>query len=207
MAFSGRGTVKYVPDVANLNFGVKVDNKAKADEALKELNSKIDKIMVELEKVGLTKDKIQTQNYVLNPHYEAPDGINKLTGYDANEILIVKIENIDENPNRIAEIVNTVSLAGSNQINGLSFEPSNLEDLKQEARLLAIADARKKANDLANTMDVDLGKVISWWENYLTPSYQYSYDMGGGYGGGGAVSTPTGNYEVVVEANISYKVK
>jgi uncharacterized protein YggE len=209
VSFTGQGKIYYEPDTANVLMGVNVDQKTKADDALKELNEKMNKVIEAVKKAGIPKEDIKTQNYTLNPHYETISNSTRVTGYDANQVVLVKIKNIKENADLPSQIISAANQAGVNQINGISFEPSNIEDLKQEARLKAIADAKDKANNLSSALGVKLGKIISWWENSY-PIQPYYSEMGGGGMGGGGFSSPTvpaGTYEIVSEVNITYKVK
>lgn len=203
---SGQGKLIYQPDIAKIFLGVKVNNEAKAENALKQLNEQINKIFSALEQQGVAKKDIQTQNYTLTPHYDLADN-SKVTGYDANQVLIIKL-NIKEKSDNASQIIAAASKAGANQVNGISFESSNLNDLKQQVRLLAIEDAKSKAGATAGKLGVKFDKIIGWWENYSTPENQ-SYYSGDFYGmGGGATPTiPGGPHELIVEVSLNYKIK
>jgi uncharacterized protein len=211
VSVAGQGRVSYTPDIANINMEVLIDKKQKPEEALNLLNEKVKKVFSAIKSTGLQDADIQTQNYTLTPQYEVVKDINTLTGYTANQNIIVKVRDIDKNPDRSAKIISVANQAGINKINGVTFEASNINDIKQEARLKAITDARSKAGSLANALGVKLGKTVSWWENYIAPDAQYSLGVGGGEGkGGGGISEPnisSGTREVVVEVNISYLIK
>lgn len=206
VSFTGQGKVIYEPDVAKIDLGVKVDKKEKAEDALIELNQKIKKIISAIEKVGIEKGDIQTQSYTLTPNYDTVDDVRKLAGYDANQIIIVKVRNINDQSDRPSEIIKAASKAGVNQINNISFEPSDIERLKQEARIKAIVDAKKKASDLSGKIGIELDKIIGWWESY-EPYAASPYYGRGGIGGGGEASVPSGYKEIIVDVSISYLVK
>jgi len=211
VSFTGRGKVVYKPDTAKLNLGVTVDKKAKAEEALSELNRIMDKVITDLTAAGIVKDKISTQSYVLAPQYDFIKEKNELAGYTASQNIIVEVNDIDDNPNRVATVISAAGKAGANQVNGISFEPSDLEKLKEEARLKAIADARVKADALSGNLGVKLKRVVGWWENiYPVGTQPYYYgDYGGGKGGAGGFdpNIPSGMNEIVVEVNINYQIR
>lgn len=211
ISITGQGKVSYQPDTANISVGVTVDNIEKAEDALNQLNDKMKKIYEAVEKLGVGKENIQTQNYTLSPHYASPAEFSdtsdmKITGYDANQIIVVKARGIKDNNEIVSKIISSASKAGANQINGISFESADLNNLKQEARIKAITDARSKAKNTAGALGVRLGKIVGWWENYLPAEGRMYYgDAMGGYGGGGgAPIVPSGAYEVIMEVNISY---
>lgn len=210
----GQGRVSYQPDIANINMGVKVDKAQKAEDALKQLNDKMNRVISEVKKVGIDQADINTQNYSLTPHYDVKDDISNLAGYDASQILVVKVKNIKEKSDMITKAVSAATKAGVNQINSVNFEYSKLNELKQEARLKAISDAQEKKQQIANSLGVKLGGVIGWWENIILPTeaqVTYKGDMGG-MGGGADLgmsmpNIPSGSQELVMEVNVSYKIK
>ncbi|MCX6796054.1 MAG: SIMPL domain-containing protein [Candidatus Falkowbacteria bacterium] len=208
---AGEGKVTYDPDIANVDLGVDINKVAKPADALNQLNAKMNSVIVAITKAGIPKENIQTQNYNLMPQYDVIDNVSQVTGYNASQNVIVKINGIDKNASRPADVIAAAGQAGTNKINGITFEASNFNDLKQLARLKAILDARSKASNIGRALGVRLGKVVGWWENFITPDYaQSSYDGKGGIGGGGAVSTPyipTGARELIVDVNVSYKIK
>ena len=210
----GQGKVTYAPDIANVTLGVQVDNVKKADEALNQLNNAINKIIPAVKKLGIAPEDIQTQNYTLFPQYNVIDNVSTVTGYNANQQILVKIRGFKAGSDQVSKVISESSKAGANQIVGVTFDTSQLENLKQEARLKAITDARAKAGNIAQAAGVKLGKVVGWWENLiLAPGTgQYtSVDYGkGGMGGGGGASTPSvpsGSQEIIIEINLNYRVK
>jgi hypothetical protein len=212
----GQGKISYQPDIANITIGVQIDKVLKADDALKQMNDKMVGVVKALKAAGIKDEDLRTQNYSLLPQYDtANSAATVLSGYSANEQLVVKVRNIKDNPTLVGQIVEVASRAGANQILGISYDLTNLEDLKQQARVLAIVDAQKKAKVLAKASDIKLGKIVGWWENlvqapgYMNGSY-YSLDSGkGGIGGGGVAtaSVPTGTYDIIIEMNINYKIE
>lgn len=208
----GQGKVSYQPDVAEVTIGVQVDRAAFADLALKQLNEKMQKIVDAVKAAGIPQEDISTQNYSLSPQYDYRDGVQVSAGYTANQQVVVKVKDIKDSQDKLSKVIAESTKAGANQVLGIAFNVSNLEDLKQEARLKAIADAKNKAGSLADAAGVKLGKVVGWWENLVQAPGQpspYSYADGkGGMGGGMSSPTvPTGTQEVIVEVNLNYKVE
>ena len=208
---SGQGRVTYTPDVATVSLGVQVDKSQDAATALSTLNTRMAKVLSAVKTAGIPDADIQTQNYTLYAQYDYIDNNSTLAGYNANQQLAVKVRNLDKQSDLVAKVISAASDAGANQVNGVSFEASNIEELKQQARLKAIEDARSKAGVLANAAGVRLGKVVGWWENIVSVPGQpgpYYYGDKGGMGAGGAAPTvPSGSPEVVVEVGVNYKIK
>jgi len=206
VTINGQGRVSYTPDLAMLNLGVQIDKVAKPEEALNQLNSKVEGIVKALGAAGIADENIQTQNYSLYPQYDYKDNVSTVSGYNANEQLVIKIVDYDQNPEKLSQVIAASSKAGINQVNGLWFEASDINDLKQEARIKAIEDARSKSQVLAETAGVRLKKVVGWWENFIQPSPYYSYDGKGGASGANP-QLPAGDREVIVELGVTYNIK
>lgn len=214
VSVSGQGKVTYNADIAIITLGVQVDKVRTAEDALKQLNDKMNKIIEAIKKSGIKDENIKTENYTLSPQYDLISGISKVTGYNANQQLSVKVEGIDKNQNLVSNTIKAASAAGANQITGVKFDVSNLNNLKQEARLKAIADAKSKSSSIAQAAGVKLKKVIGWYENIIkapdTTFPYYGYGLGGGGEGGGGVPAPqipSGSQEIIIEINLNYEVR
>lgn len=207
---TGQGRVAFNPDLAIVTLGVQIDKVAKPEDALNQLNSKVAGIIAALNTAGVPTEAIQTQNYSLYPQYDYKDNVSEVSGYNANQQLVVKITGYDEDQAKLSRVIAAASKSGANQVNSLTFDSSQMNDLKQQARLAAISDARDKSTALAATAGVELKNITSWYENYINPVpvYSTSNEMGMGMGGGGgAPVTPAGEREVVIEIGVTYNIK
>lgn len=212
VSVTGQGKISYQPDTANVTLGVQVDKIKSASDALNQMNDKMTKIMAALEQVGVATEDIQTQNYSLYPQYDYKDGVSIPSGYSANQQLVIKVKQINSDKAKLPKIISQAESAGANQVVGVAFDVSNLDELKQQARLKAMADARAKSGVLAKAAGVKLGEVVGWWENLLqAPGVNaLYYGDKGGVGGSGAPATPqvpSGSNEIIVELTLNYKVE
>lgn len=205
VSINGQGKISYQPDIANVTLGVQIDKAETAEQALSVLNEKVKKIITIVTGLGIDSKNIKNQTYSLYPYYDYIDGINKLNGYNANQQVIIKIDGVDGNFDLLNRVIAESAKAGANQVLGVSFESSNIENLKQEARILAIKDAKLKAQTLSQAVGISLGDIVGWWENIINPSPYYDYSYGGMGGGGPIINS--GSYEVNVELTLNYKIK
>jgi hypothetical protein len=207
----GQGRVTYNPDIAVLNLGVQIDKAISAEEALNQLNTKMTAIVKAVKEIGVNEADIQTQNYSLYPQYDYKDNISVVAGYNANQQVVIKVLAYDKDPERLSRVIGAASKAGVNQVNSLTFDASNMNDLKQEAKLQAISDAKARGQVLADAAGVKLDKITGWYENYVSPSPMYTDYAKGGMGAGGnesfSAAVPSGSREVVIEMNITYNIK
>jgi len=207
----GQGKVSYTPDTANITLGVQVDKIYKAEDALNQLNGKMNKIIEVVSNLGIDKNDIKTQNYSLSANYDYISGVSRVSGYNANQAVIIKIKDIQNNQDLVSKVISEATKVGANQVNGVTFENSNIDSLKQEARIKAIANAREKSKEIQSALGLMFGQIVGMWENYISRVPEPIY---GDYGKGGALGTssvmptlPSGTQDVVVEVNLSYKIK
>lgn len=207
----GQGRISYQPDIAVVTLGAQVDKVGKAEDALNQLNDKMNKIVSAVKAQGVAPEDIHVQSYTLTPQYDYFNNVSNLSGYNANQQLIIKVRDVKDKTDVVGKVISEAAKAGSNQILGVSFDVSNLEDLKQEARLKAIADAKSRASKISGVAGVRLGEIIGWWENVVqVPGTTSIYDASGKGGMGGGLISPTmpnGSQEVIIEMNLNYRVK
>jgi len=212
----GRGKVSYQPDMAVVTLGVQVENIAKAEEALNKLNDATNKIISAIKVLGIPEEDIKTQTYSLVPHYEykVENQSSAISGYDANQQLVIKVKGIDKDPGLSGRVITEAGRAGSNQVVGVSFDISNPEELKQRARIAAIKDANEKSASLAKAAGIrKLGNVVSWYENIIqSPDSSQNY----GYGAGGnaekaaspvPAQIPSGTSDIIIEMGVNYRIR
>lgn len=188
ISFTGHGEVKAVPDVANIYFSIKKD--AKTVKEAQELVAEIENKVLEFLKTEEIDEKdIKTENASFNPKYEfkyqsancvgyycPPVGKNVIVGYEAYENINLKIRNTD----KVSVIIEGLGKLGVSELNGPNFSVDNEDELKIEARRLAIEDAKSQSKILSKDLGVRLGKIISFNEgaNYPVPIYDSVVGMG-----------------------------
>ena len=172
----GEGKIEVQPDTARIVLGVKVDKAISAQEALNQLNGKMKEIIKAVSEVGVAENNIKTETYRLNPYYDYTDGSRKVVGYNAQEKIIIKVNDVDKNKQQVNKIVAAAGKANSNEIEGVSYYVENPSNLRQQALIMAIKDARKKAQALAQAAGIKkLTTVISWQESNQPTNYPKIY--------------------------------
>lgn len=203
---SGQGKVVAAPDIAKIQLGLQTEDKSVA-KAQKDNTEKMNAVIEKLKKdFNIEPKDIQTANYNIYPQYDWANNRQVLRGYQVSQSVNVKIRDLT----KISDILTAVGQVGLNQVGGLSFEVDEPEKIKQEARELAIKNAKEKADALAKIADVKLGRVISFSEysNEPGPMPYESYAMKSlGVGGGGAApAVEAGSTEIIMTVNVEYEI-
>lgn len=151
----GEGTSMAPPDIAYVDIGVQ-SNAAKLADALKDSNAKMTAINEALQAQGVAATDIQTSTYAVSPQYNNADGETPvLVGYQVINTARVTLHQLD----KVGAILDQATQAGANQISALTFsleEPSQLQAVALEK---ALADARTRAQALAQSGGLQLGEI------------------------------------------------
>jgi uncharacterized protein len=154
---TGTGTVEAAPDMATLMIGVTTQG-ATAAEALAANTSATEAVIARLTASGIAGRDMQTSNLSINPNWTGYDSSTPtISGYVASNMLTVRVRALDTT----GAVLDAAVADGANTLNGLTFGLADPEPAYNEARKEAVADARAKAELLAEAAGVTLGKVLS----------------------------------------------
>lgn len=170
----GNGEVFIAPDIANINFSVETTAKT-ATAAVKENADRTNKVIESLKSQIGKEDKLSTSRYNLSPIYEYNNQTKKseFKGYKVTNSVSVKTYNIEN----IGNLIDSAAQAGSNSIEGLSFDSSNSNDYRREALAEAVQDARATADAVANAAGVKITTIYQISPSYSYPTPVFKYDM------------------------------
>ena len=221
ITINGTGEVMATPDVAKLSFSVTEEASTMA-AAQKTATEKINSILDQVKKAGIDDKDIKTVNYSANPKYEwktdktscmngyCPEGRHEITGYTVTHNIDIKVRNTDN----IGDITTILTAAKVTDLQGPNFGVDDMDVVKAEARSKAIADARTKAQAMADDLDVKLGKVVSFYDNadngYPVPM-EASSDMmmvkSATLGGAPSPSIPMGESKVTSNVSVTFRIR
>lgn len=161
ISVTGQGEAFGKPDLAQIDAGVQTFEDTVV-EASRQNQAVVDRIFQALEEQGIDESDIQTANYSIWAEQEYPrpgEGDNKprITGYRVSNIVHVKVRDIDG----VGDVLAAVTDAGANSVNGIQFTVEDSDALEAQARRLAMADARSRAESLAGLAGVELGEVLA----------------------------------------------
>lgn len=171
----GTGEVRTRPDLAVVRLGV-VSQAATARAALDANNEAMAALLAVLERRSIAERDVQTSQFVVQPRYHHdPEGREppRIDGYEVSNQLAVTVRDLD----RLGEVLDEAVSIGSNNILGVEFGLANPEPRRDEARRLAIADARRKAEIYADAAGLALGPVRSISEEVRPGPPQPAYRM------------------------------
>ena len=154
---TGEGQSRIAPDMATVQLGV--TTQADSAAAAMEQNSTQQQAVIDaLTGAGIAEADIQTSGLNLNPLMQYGENqAPTVTGYQATNTVAVRVADLA----RLGEVLDAIVSAGANEIGGISFSREDGAGALDEARGQAVADARRKAELLAEAAGVDLGPVLT----------------------------------------------
>jgi uncharacterized protein YggE len=171
---TGTGMVTLTPDIAYVSIGVHTED-ASARIAINANNTKAENVINTIKSFGIAEADIQTTNFSVYPQQVYDDNYNVIgVTYAVDNTVYVTVRDLE----RLGELLDAVVQAGANSIGGISFDVADRTEALSQARLAAVENARRQADELASATDVSIGEVqtISYYDS--TP-ITYDYARGG----------------------------
>ena len=214
ISFTGKGEVTAVSDIATLTVNLTKDGST-TKEAEKLLNESITKTLTYLKDKKIEDKDIKSEYGGLNPKYSynqvvcisypCPQNDPKIVGYTASQSITIKVREVDS----ASDIRTSLAGLGITNITGPVFSIDNEDSLKDQARALAITDAKNKAEILAKQLGVNLGSVVSFSENQDNsyPMYEAKTMMTSSIASAPAPVLPKGENKISTNVTITYEIK
>jgi uncharacterized protein YggE len=201
---TGNGKIVYTPDMGTIVVGVSSEGKT-ANEAWNKNRELVARLFEVLKKNGILPKDVKTSNLTVNPHYVDKDkNQHILVGYVASYDLTVVVHKLDD----LGTILDGLVLNGANRNVSLTFGCSDLDKLTDQARVRAVAEARKKAETFVTGAGARLGQVLSINDgsapvNYYAPM-RFAYEAKGDVGS--PLIIAAGEQEVSVSVTVTYEI-
>ncbi|PIR39020.1 MAG: hypothetical protein COV35_04910 [Alphaproteobacteria bacterium CG11_big_fil_rev_8_21_14_0_20_39_49] len=169
ISVSGKAEVQVVPDEIHVSFTIKKNDKS-LKEAQKQNDDVADKLLRAMKnKLQIEEKNIQTNFINVNPVYTyvrcnnndrfvPSDNQNCNTQvfshFETQKGIAVKLKETDKLEKLLEEAID----AGVTNINSVNFASSKFDELQKKAQLMAAKDAKKNAEDIAESLGVSIDK-------------------------------------------------
>jgi uncharacterized protein YggE len=203
---TGRGEAEAPPDTGYITLGVQVTGRTVA-EAREQAAVAAASVIEAVKATGVAAADIQTANFSINPQYEYPTREPpRLIGYQVSNTVSVRVRDLD----RFSTVIDEAAAAGGDTVivSSLRFDYDDPTELADEARELAVADARRKAEQLARLSGVSLGDPVTIVEGLGGAAPVVRFEAAAFSRQAGS-STPieTGTGKVVVEVAVRWSIR
>jgi len=156
----GSGIVTVVPDIVTVRVGV--DARAPSAAAALRLNSdSMGVVMALLKTRGVDKRDIQTREFSLNPLWKnrntAYDKPLEIVGFTVSNVVQIKLRDID----LLGPLLDALTKSGANRIQSVQFGVATPKPFLDQARVLAVKEAIRKAKLYAAAAGRRLGEITT----------------------------------------------
>ncbi len=200
---SGTGRVAVSPDVADLRLGVVV-TRPTVDAARVEAASTMTAILAALDTAGVERRDVRTSLVSVQPRYDYRDGkAPLLTGYEISELVEVTVRDLE----RVGDVIDGTLAAGATRLDDLSFRVADPTAAEREARQRAMAEARARADVLAEAAGISVTGVVGIVEGGAAPPVPLPRMKAERMMMAADVSTPVeaGTTEITVSVTVTYR--
>jgi uncharacterized protein len=200
---TGTGKVTLTPDIAYISIGVHTEN-ASAKDAVAQNNSQAQAVTAAIKGYGIADKDIQTTNFSIYPQQQY-DTNGKVTGitYVVENTVYVTVRDLS----KLGNLLDSSVSSGANNINSIQFDLADKTAALSQARLAAVADAHKQADELTKATSVVLGQVqtISYYDSSAPITVQYAKaDMAAAPA---SVPVQAGSMQITTTVTIVYELK
>lgn len=155
LTVNGKGVVTVTPDIAYINIGVDTENEdasiAQAENA-KLMTSVKNAIM----KAGIKEADMKTMNYNIYKSFNYRSDDEREEVFRVSNSLRVTVRDLD----KLGDLIDTAAKSGANQINSIQFTVEDEEAYYQEALVLAMENAKGKADAILGTLNKTAGMPV-----------------------------------------------
>ncbi len=208
ISVSGEGKVKAVPDTSVISITSRETGKT-TKEAQDKVAKKMAEVKAKLKALGVEDKDVKTTSFTTYPKYtyNPTTGKQTLDGYEVAQTDEVKVRNIDN----VGKVLEAVAAAGINEVSGPSLTVDQPEKLKEEAREKAIAEAKAKAEKLADQLGVELVRIVSFSEGgdnvYMPYMKAMSTRSDMMMGAAPEISVSAGEQDIISNVTITFEIK
>lgn len=156
VSVGGEGTVRTAPDQAVVRFGV-VSRAETAEDARSKNATAARNAMNAVRELGISEEDMQMERLRLQPRreYNPQKQTHEEKGFEATRQVVVELDSLEVLPRLITEVVQR----GANRLEGVDYQLSNREEVRNQALREAAQAARQKAQLLTESLDAQLGEV------------------------------------------------
>ncbi|RKU12521.1 SIMPL domain-containing protein [Candidatus Poribacteria bacterium] len=205
---NGSGSVTGEPDIATLYLGVSVE-KETVEAAREAAASAMTAVIDALKANDIAENDIQTENFSIYPQYDWTDEGRVLRGYRVNNSVRAKVRDLET----LSDIIDDATRAGGDIIvvDSIQFMIEDPTPLQAQARVLAVKDAKVKAQTLAEASGVTLGKPITISETTRTTgppiAYAETAEFAADDGARSATPIQAGELTVTINVTLVYEIE
>ncbi|OLC55455.1 MAG: hypothetical protein AUH85_09250 [Chloroflexi bacterium 13_1_40CM_4_68_4] len=196
----GEAKLDYRPDVAYLTLGA-VAQAPTAQAAMDDLSRHIATMLQRAQGSGIADRDVAHANYTIQPQYSySQNQPPKLSGYQATQQVVVTLRDVSA----VGKTLDALLKDDAATTASVRFSLASGKDPELDARARAIADARSKAEAMANAAGVRLGAAVSITE--VAGASNYSGNERFAPAAAPMPQVPTGDVQTTIRMQVQFAI-
>jgi uncharacterized protein YggE len=199
---TGTGMVTLTPDIAYVYVGVHTQDTS-ATTAMNQNNVQTQAVIEAIKALGVADEDIKTTNFSVSPQPVYDANYNQIgTTYVVDNTVYVTVRDLT----KLGDLLDNSIQSGANNVYGISFDLADKTDALSQARLAAVQDARKQADELAGATNVQIGDVqtISYYDSTPSPIF---LEARAAADSASSVPVQSGSMQITTTVTIVYEIK
>lgn len=197
---TGIGSATATPDIVTVEVGVEAFS-TDVRSAFAQSNDTLRQVVEALRELGIAASDINTSNLSVFSSSRFSMMGEEERGFNVSNTVRITVRDISQ----IEAVLNAAIESGANQVYGLGFAISDVNEVESAARAAAIESARARAEQLAALTGVSLGEVVAVSEVDSFGFFPMARLQMDGMGGGGAFVEP-GQQTVTIAVQVTYRI-
>jgi uncharacterized protein YggE len=197
----GAGTVVVEPDICSVRLGVNViatTAGAARESAAQTMNAILDAVLAQ----GVARRDVRTALVSLNPTMDYSDNSGpRITGYQVQNSVSVTLRDLT----KAGQLIDAALGAGASTLDSLEFRLEDPMQAADQARVYAMADAKARAETIANAAGQPLGPVTSVTEGqFISPPMPFAAQRMSLKAEDASTPVESGTQEISVALTVTY---
>jgi uncharacterized protein YggE len=205
LSVMGEGKVNVTPDIAVMYLSI-ITRDPSVNKAWDDNNAKAGAAIAAIQGQGVKEADIRSDFslYQQEKYDQSGQPTGEIT-YVVTHTLTVVVRDLT----KVGAVLGAAQGAGVNSVGGVSFSLEDPSPAISQARALAVANARTRADEIAKGLGIKVGKVLTVNEyggNVPMP-VDYQAKLGIGGGGGSSVPIQVGTWEVSMTVSVVFEIE
>lgn len=199
---SGTGRIAVEPDTADLRLGISI-SEASVAAARAAGAAAMTAILAAVTEAGVDRRDVRTTTVSVQPRYEYRDGKPpRLAGYDLANLVLVTVRDLG----RLGAVIDGALTAGATSLDGLTLRVEDPAEAERAARTAAVAEARGRADVLAEAAGVRISGVGEIVEGGGPPTWPQPKAARAMLASDAATPIETGTTEIAVTVTVTFRI-
>lgn len=160
ISVSATGKSSIVPDIATVDMTVEM-TETSTTLAQGAASVAMTNVINAMKDLSIESADLQTSSFYTSEVYDYDVSPPAITGYRSSQTLTVKVRDME----RLEAVLDAGPANGATSVSSLRYEVDDETSVQQEARVEAMANAKKQAKQIAAAMGARLGRVVSYSES------------------------------------------